>query len=374
MLAHRDDLVRPLDVTVGKLGDMYQAFDPLVDLDEGAESDDLGDTTLDHVAHAMRGDDLLPWVFLRLLETQGDALPVAVDVEHLDVDLLVDLQHLGRMVDVRPRQLADVDEAVDAVEVDEGAEVDDVGDGALDDVANRELVDDLLAHLLALLLQHRAPREHHVVAVAVHLDDAAVELLAHVLLQVLHTADVDQRSRQEPAHAEVEDEAALDDLDDVALYGLAALEGLLDALPGLLELGPLLGEDQAPVGVFLLHDQSVDLLAQRDLVGRADRFADGKLADGDDAFRLVADVDEHLVLVDTHHQAGDDVALGEDVDGGVVVGHDLAVDDLEIAVTALDELDGLLDLGVLLLVCHVGRLPPGLRTAVRRLHRRMRPE
>ena len=161
------------------------------------------------------------------------------------------------------RQLADVDEAVDAVQVHEGAEVDDVADGALDDVAHVELVDDLLADLLALLFEDRAAAEHHVVAVAVHLDDAAVELLAHVLLQVLHAPDVDQRGRQEAAHAEVEDEAALDDLDDRALHGLAALEGRLDALPRLLELGALLAEDQAPVGVFLLHDQGVDLLAER---------------------------------------------------------------------------------------------------------------
>ena len=35
--------------------------------------------------------------------------------------------------------------------------------------------------------------------------------------EVLHAADVHQRGRQEAAHAEVEDEAALDDLDDRSL-------------------------------------------------------------------------------------------------------------------------------------------------------------
>jgi hypothetical protein len=78
---------------------------------------------------------LLPRVLLGLLETQRDALAVAVDVEHLDLDGLADLEDLGRVVDVRPGKLGDVDQAVDAVEVDEGAEVDDVRDLALDDVA-----------------------------------------------------------------------------------------------------------------------------------------------------------------------------------------------------------------------------------------------
>ena len=54
----------------------------------------------------------------------------------------------------------------------------------------------------------------------------------------------------------------------VPVHRLAALEGVLDALPRLLEPGPLLAEDETPVGVLLLHDQGVDLLAQLHLVGR----------------------------------------------------------------------------------------------------------
>ena len=165
-------------------------------------------------------DDALPRVLLGLLETQGDALAVAVDVEHLDLHGVADVEDLARVVDVRPRQLGDVDQAVDAVEVDERAEVDDVRDLALDDEARLQAVEDLLALLLALLLQHRAAREHDVVARAVELDDLALDRVAHVLVEVRHAADVDQRGGQEAAHAEVDDEAALDDLDDLALDGV----------------------------------------------------------------------------------------------------------------------------------------------------------
>ena len=63
---------------------------------------------------------------LGLLEAQRDTLTVAVYVEDLDLDLLIDLQHLGGVVDVRPGELRDVDQTVDAVEVDEGAEIDDL--------------------------------------------------------------------------------------------------------------------------------------------------------------------------------------------------------------------------------------------------------
>ena len=239
---------------------------------------------------------------------------------------------------MRPRQLGDVDQAVDPVEVDERAEVDDVRDRALHDLAGLQPVEDPLAVLLALLLEHRAARQDDVVARAVELDHLALDRLAHVLVEVRDAADVDQRGGQEAAHAEVDDQAALDDLDHGALDGLAGLGGGLDPAPGLLEAGALLGQDQAAVLVLLGENEGVDLLAEGHLVARIDRLADRELGRGDDAFGLVADVDEHLVVVDADDVAGDDVALLERVDGGVVVGDDLAVDLEQQAVRTFDDL------------------------------------
>ena len=95
-----------------------------------------------------------------------------------------------------------------------------------------------------------------------------LDLRAQVLVEVGHAADVDERGGQEAAHAEVDDQPALDDLDDGALDRLAGLGGALDAPPGLLEAGALLGHDQAAVLVLLGEDERVDLLAERDLVVR----------------------------------------------------------------------------------------------------------
>src|SRR3954466_10798992 len=118
--------------------------------------------------------------------------------------------------------------------------MDDFGDRALHDLARLQAVEDLLAHLLALLLEHRAAREHDVVARAVQLDHLALDLLAEEVVEVLDAADVDERGGQEAAYPEVDDEAALDHLDHGALDRLARLGGGLDAAPGLLEAGALL--------------------------------------------------------------------------------------------------------------------------------------
>src|SRR5213593_1359193 len=158
------------------------------------------------------------------------------------------------MVHVRPRELRDVDEPVHAVEVDERAEVDDVRDLAFDDVAGLELVEDLLPLLLALLLEHGAAREHDVVARAVELDHLALEFLTEELVEVLDAADVDERRRQEAAHAEVEDQAAR--------HRVARLGGTLDVLPRELEAGALLREDEPPFGILLREHERVHLIPE----------------------------------------------------------------------------------------------------------------
>jgi hypothetical protein len=106
---------------------------------------------------------------------------------------------------------------------------------------------------------------------------------------------------------------------------LTAFGGLLDRLPGDLEAGALLGEDQPALGVLLRQHEGVDLVADPDLVRRIDRAADRQLRDRDDPFGLVADVDEDLVLVDPHDLAVHDLPLVDRGEGRVVVGDELAV-------------------------------------------------
>ncbi len=245
-------------MALGHLGDVHEALDTVAQLDEDAERDELGDLALDDRADREVLDELLPRIFLRLLQAERDALAAQVDVEHLDLDRIADLDDLGRVVDVAPRQLGDVHQSVDAAEVDERAEVDDGGDVTRQDHALLQLAEDLGALVLAAFLEHHAAREDDVVAVAVHLDDACLEARAGVGGEVLDATKVDERRRQEAAQADVEDETALDDLDDLALDVLAGRELLFDLAPGTLVLGALLGEDETAVLVFLLEDESLD--------------------------------------------------------------------------------------------------------------------
>src|SRR6202000_2051427 len=163
-----------------------------------------------------------------------------VDVEHLDSDLVADLDNLGRVVDVLPGQLRDVHQTVHTTEVDERAEVDDGGHHTLADGALLQLVEELAADLGLGLLEPGAAAQHHVVAVLVQLDDLGFDLLADVGLQIPNAAHLAKRAGQKAAQPDVEDQATLDDLDDSALDRLVLLLELLDGPPGALVLCALL--------------------------------------------------------------------------------------------------------------------------------------
>ena len=125
-------------------------------------------------------------------------------------------------------------------------------------------------------------------------------------------------------------------------HHLAVVLLLLDGRPGPLVLRALLGQDEAALLVLLLEHEGLDVVAQRDDLGRVDVVADGELAGGDDPFGLEADVEEDLVAVDLDDRALDDVAVVE-LDDGVT--HRL----FEIGVTEVvvdDGAGGVVALGV----------------------------
>ena len=183
--------------------------------------------------------------------------------------------------------------------------------------------------LLLGLLQVGPAAEHDVVAVLVELDDLGADALADVRLQVAHAAQLDERGGQEAAQADVDDEAALDDLDHRTLDDAVLLLEALDVAPRPLVLGPLLRQQQAALLVLLLQDEGLDLLAERDDLVGIDVVADAQLTGRDDAFALVADVEQDLVLVDLDDRAVDELAV-LDLDhravDGVGEGHAEVVD------------------------------------------------
>jgi hypothetical protein len=135
------------------LGDVDETLDALLDLDEGAVVLERHDLAAHHGSGRVLHLGVGPRIFHHLLEAKRHALGLGVELEHLDPDMIADLEQLGRMGHAAPRHVRDVQKAVDAAEVDEGAVLGEVLDDTLDDLAFLELLERLPLELGALLLE-----------------------------------------------------------------------------------------------------------------------------------------------------------------------------------------------------------------------------
>src|SRR5205814_1875807 len=112
--------------------------------------------------------------------------------------------------------------------------------------------------------EQRLAREHDVAALLVDLDDAHAQFLPAQRIEVADGTNVDLRSWQERANADVDREPAFDPLDDAADHDLALRVGLLDLVPDLHLLGFFAREDDVAFEVFGALEQHVDYVAGLD--------------------------------------------------------------------------------------------------------------
>src|SRR5262249_53212199 len=179
--------------------------------------------------------DGLAGVILQLFHTERDSVGLVIDLDDLDLHLLPDVEHLGRMIDAAPGDVGDVEESVDAAEVYECAVVGDVLDHAVDDLTLLEILHELLTLLCAGLFQHGSAWDDDGAGSTVHIENLERLRLVHQRRHVADRPDVDLAARQERHRAvEVDGEAALDLVEDDALDLLVVVEGLLELAPALL--------------------------------------------------------------------------------------------------------------------------------------------
>src|SRR5262245_19004186 len=298
-----------MDVLLGPrhLGDVNEAIDAGLELHKRTVVDDVGDAAPAARADGVFRRDALPRVVLQLLHAERDAVGLVVDLDDLDLHLLADIEHFGRVIDAPPRDVGDVQETIDAAEIDEGAVIGDVLDHAVDDLTFFKILHQFLALFGARLFQHRAARHHDVAAAAIHFQDLERLGLVHQRRHVADRPDVDLAARQKRHRTvEIDGKAALDLIEDDALDLFVAVEGLLQLAPAL--LASRLVAREHGFSQRVLHALEIDL----------DRIADldvclptrpGEFAQRDASLGLGADVDNGEVLLDADDRPLDDGAL-----------------------------------------------------------------
>src|SRR6266699_5785259 len=307
LVAERDHF-RRMHVLVGPvhLRDVHQAFDALLDLDEGAVVGEIGHLAEEARSRGIAAREAHPGILSQLLQSEGNAILLGVEFQHLRRDLVAHVEHFRRVLDAPPGEVGDVQQAVDSAQVDERAVVGDVLDDALDDGALMQVREQRLALGALRGFQHRAARHDDVFPFPVKLDNLELHLLALVGQGVLDGADVHERPGQESSNSVGHNgEAAFYLAGDHAFHQRAGFERLLQVEPGREALRLVARQARLAVAVLERLDRDAGEVAGLDLDFALVVF---ELFQGDKGFGLEARVDDDVVHVDTDDFGGDHFA------------------------------------------------------------------
>src|SRR5688500_9140973 len=208
------------------------------------------------------------------------------------------------MLNAAVRHVRDVEQSVHTAEIDECPEVGDVLHDALPDLILLEVLHELVALPCSLLLQDHAARNDDVPPALVELDDLELERLSEKLVDVGYAAKSDLRSGKERVHShEIDDNAALDLLDERSGNRLIVFVRDADALPYAHEVGFLLGEDDGALHVLQVLEEDFDFVTRLEVGEVLELF------ERDRALGLEADVEDHEIVADIQHTGFDDLAF-----------------------------------------------------------------
>ena len=130
------------------LADMYKTFYAGSDFKECAIIGHDNNFAIDLVANLKLCVESIPGMGLELLEAEGDALLLVIEVENDDIEFLVEFDNFAGMVHATPGKVGDVYKTVDTAKVDEYAIGGDVLDSSFEHLTLFELGNDLALLLL----------------------------------------------------------------------------------------------------------------------------------------------------------------------------------------------------------------------------------
>ena len=158
-----------------------------------------------------------------------------------------------------------------------------------------------LFHVL-MLLQEGPAGKHDIAAAGVHLDDLQVQALADHLVEVMDGLDVDLRARAGTPHsADIDGQAALDRREHPSFDRRPGLIGAVQIVPDLQFFRLFPREHQIAVRVFRGLEQDLEFIAGLEGL----QFLFRELLHGNDAVRLVSEVQHHHAGPDLQHPAPD---------------------------------------------------------------------
>ncbi len=171
-----------------------------------------------------------------LLQTEGNTLLLVVEVENNNIDLLVELNYLMRIVYAAPRKVGDMDESVNTAEVNEYTVRSDVLNGTFEDLTLLKLADDFFLLCFQLSFDKSLVRNYYIAELLIDLHNLEVHGGAYELVVVAYGVNVNLATRQEGLDTKyVNNHTALRAALDVTLNDFLVVESCVNTIPALRE-------------------------------------------------------------------------------------------------------------------------------------------
>src|SRR6516162_7590130 len=187
----------------GHFRNVNQAFDARLQFDESAVVGQVDNLSRDSGADRIHLPDERPWIGHQLFIAKRHSFFFPIVLQDLDRDFVTDIEHFGRMIHPAPGKVGHMKQSVDAAKINEYAVVRDV----LHDAAHFGI---FLEHFQCesffaslFVLKDEFSRKDDIAALAVQLDDAALDLFPPQRVEVFDGPDVDLRTGKESSNADV---------------------------------------------------------------------------------------------------------------------------------------------------------------------------
>src|SRR5215216_185226 len=304
-----DDLARMLDAfRPAHFRNVNQPFNAAFELHERAIISHARDTPVHARADREALFDAGPRIGKELLVTEGDALALAIEFKNLDLNVVANAEQLVRILQTSPRHVGDVQQAVNTAEVDKGAVVGKILDLSFDHDVFFDLLESLIFPAGVLLLDDGFARQYNVGPFAVQLDHLRFNCLVAQAVEVSHWTNVNLRTGQESRDAvNVNTQAAFDAIDDATFHTRAIAISLLEVVPRLHAHRIGAREDRQAIGGFHAFNQHFHFVPGL----HGELAVLGKLGGVNNAFRLVAKIDDHASFAQAHDSAANNFAFFE---------------------------------------------------------------
>src|SRR5690554_2682417 len=294
-----------MDVLVGPIhfGNVNQTFHTFFQLSEAAVVGQVGNTRHNAGTFRITGLDIDPGIGAQLLQTQGNTVALAVELQNFYIDFVAHIDDFARVLDALPSHIGNVQQTIHTAQVDEGAVVGEVLDDTFCFHTFLQGSQQRFTLCTVFSFQNRAAGYDHVVTLLVELDNLEFQFLAFQVGGVTDRTDIDQGTRQERTNAVyVNGEATLDLAIDNAFDHSLFFESLLQVFPGFSALRLLTGQTGFTETVFHRVESYINLVSDLDIQSSG---VVKELGSRDHAFGFQTGMNSYPVAIDVNDRSLD---------------------------------------------------------------------